>query len=69
MSSKVQEKEQEVFVGAKELAKSWRTTQTTVRRVLRDRGVKAFRFSGKPGGLVRYRKEDVERLMAESVEA
>ena len=68
MSSEMQDMGGRDFVGIKALAKRWQTTKTTVRRALRDGGVRAYRFSGKDGGIVRYRKDDVEKFVEQCVE-
>ena len=56
------------FVSIRRMAEEWATTKTTVRRVLKLGGIKAYRFSGKEGGIVRYRKSDVDHFVEQSVE-
>jgi len=52
------------FVSARRLALEWDTTPGTVRRLLREAGVEAYRMSSRRGGLVRYRRSDVETFLA-----
>ena len=62
------EDDERQFVSLKRLAREWDTTPTTVRRLLREAGVKAFRLSKKLGGTIRYRLKDIEAFVEDAVE-
>ena len=51
------------LVSAGRLAKLWDTTPSSVRRLLAEAGVPAYRLSRKAGGTLRYHMDDVVKFL------
>lgn len=54
----------EDFVSLKTLARQWDMDKSTVLRILRRAGIRAYHLSGQKNGLVRFRKSEVEAYLA-----